>query len=192
MKLTSLFFLLFFSFAKAQQPCDFIEYMTADSTATYKTSADVMLYEKNFGKNSDYIIASLVVSESSAPMLSLQFIQKSATFTAAKCFDKSSKVFLQLDNGKGVTLYHVDKDDCGSRVPSVGNTESRVLTGYFLFAKDVYQELKKSKISLMRVRFSTDTVDYLIKNEVTSEVDGKTYRPASYFLDYFHCMSETN
>ncbi len=190
MKLSPLLFLFAFSFVKAQQPCDFVEFMAVDSTLAYKSSADVMLYENNFGKSSDYIIASLIVSKSS-PLLSLQFIDKSATFAAAKCLSKSSKVFLQLDNGKIVTLFHVDNDDCGSLVNSVGNTQSRVLTGYFLFVKDVFEELKSSKINLMRVRFATETVDYIIRTEIKSELDGKNYKPASYFLDYFHCMTET-
>jgi hypothetical protein len=67
---------------------------------------------------------------------------------------------------------------------------NRILTGYFLFRKDDFQALKESGISYIRIKFSADTEDYIMKKEFTSELDSKIYKPESYFLDYFHCIEE--
>ena len=42
--------------------------------------------------------------------------QKSKDFLKANCFDKNSKLFLQLDNGKIITLLHLDQESCGTMV----------------------------------------------------------------------------
>ena len=40
----------------------------------------------------------------------------------------------------------------------------------------------------MRVKYSTETVDYLIKPEMQSELLNDFIRPENYFIDYLHCV----
>ena len=87
----------------AQKPCDLSVNVT-DSIGNYKTTKDYLLHEKIFNGKSSYIFASLV-STDGTPALNLQFIEKSMEFIKAKCFDKNSKVYLQLINGKIIPRY---------------------------------------------------------------------------------------
>lgn len=170
----------------AQKPCD-ISVNVTDSIGNYKTTKDYLLHEKNFNGKSSYIFASLI-STDGTPALNLQFIEKSMEFIKAKCFDKNSKVYLQLINGKIITLLHIDKDDCANMVRDDKGFNNRILTGYFLFKKDGYEDLKNSPVSLMRIIFSTDTEDYILKKELKSELNGNTYEPEYYFNNYLHCI----
>ncbi|MBA4154509.1 MAG: hypothetical protein C0512_09195, partial [Flavobacterium sp.] len=64
----------------------------------------------------------------------------------------------------------------------------RVLSANFLFLKNTIEELKVSPVNLMRVKYSTETVDYLIKPEMQSELLNEFFRPENYFIDYLHCV----
>lgn len=174
----------------AQKPCDFSVNVT-DSIGNYKATKDYLLYEKNFAGNASYIFASIVISDG-LPMLNVQFIEKSNDFVKARCFDKNSRFYAQLNNGKIVTLMHLDQESCGAMVRDEKGMNNRVLTGYFMFRKEDYLELKKSAVSFIRIKFTTDTTDYILKKTLTSELDGKVYEPEHYFMDYFHCIEDLN
>jgi len=172
----------------AQKPCEFSTNVT-DSLGTYKTTKEYMIYEKNFGGNASYIFNSIVVTDGT-PMLDVQFIEKSFDFIKSKCLDKNSKLYFQLTNGRIVTLFHIDQDVCGTMIRDDKSMNNRVMTGHFMFKKDDYQYLKSSPISLMRIRFSTETVDYVIKKEFKSELNAETYEPENYFINFFHCIDD--
>ena len=87
----------------AQKPCEYTTNVT-DSIGTYKTTKEYIIAEKNFAGTSNYIFFSLAVSDG-MPLLNVQLIQKSKDFIKANCFDKDSKIFLQLNNGKVITLF---------------------------------------------------------------------------------------
>ncbi|MEN9928285.1 MAG: hypothetical protein RLZZ231_206 [Bacteroidota bacterium] len=186
MKVYSLFLLLMTQFVFSQMDCDYSTNVT-DSLGTYKSTNSFTIHEKIFGGTSSYIFFSLVKADE-MPSLNLQMIEKSNEFIKAYCFDKNSKIHFQLENGKLVTLLHIDNEDCGSSLRDEKGFNNRITTGYFLFMKDSYEELKKSPISLMRVKYTTETVDYIIRKEIKSELDAKTYRPSHYFIDYFKCV----
>ncbi|MFT3796346.1 hypothetical protein [Flavobacterium sp.] len=188
--LTFLAVLLFSGSIFAQKPCDFSVNVT-DSIGQYKVTKDYIVYEKVFAGNSSYIFNSIAISDG-LPTLNVQFIEKSSDFIKAKCLDANSKIFLQLENGKIVTLLHVAQESCGTMVRDEKGMYNRVLTGYFLFKKDDSEYLKKSPVSLMRIKFSTETVDYIIKNAIKAELNNQLYTPANYFMDYFHCINESN
>lgn len=182
---------LFFSGSTfAQKPCDF-SVNVADSIGEYKVTKDYIVYEKVFAGNSSYIFNAIAISDG-LPTLNVQFIDKSAEFIKAKCFDANSKIFLQLENGKIVTLLHIPQESCGSMVRDDKGMNNRILTGYFVFKKDDSEYLKKSPVSLMRVKFATETTDYIIKNAIKAELNKELYTPATYFMDYFHCINESN
>jgi hypothetical protein len=65
---------------------------------------------------------------------------------------------------------------------------NRVLTGYFLFPKGYTESLVASKISLMRIKFSTSTKDIILKDSFVAEMDNNTYYPENYFIDYLKCI----
>jgi hypothetical protein len=183
-------FILTFSFLSlnlfAQKPCEYSTNVT-DSIGTYKTTADYLISEKVFAGNSNYIFYSLALTDG-LPTLSVQFIQKSKDFMRVNCFDKDSRIYLQLQNGKIVTLKHIDQDNCGTMVRDDKGYDNRVKAGIFMFQKDNYEDLKISPVSIMRIKYSTDIEDYVFKKEFTAELDGKMYRPETYFIDNIRCI----
>lgn len=170
----------------AQKPCEYSTNIT-DSIGTYKSTKEYLISEKVFGGNSNYIFYSLVLTDG-LPTLNVQFIQKSKDFVKANCFDKNSKIYLQLQNGKIVTLIHIDQENCGTMVRDDKGFDNRVKTGIFMFMKDNYEDLKTSPVSLMRIKSLTDTEDYVFKKNFTAELDGKVYRPETYFIDNIRCL----
>ncbi len=185
---TLLFFITFSIFS--QKPCDFTTDVN-DSIGTYKSTKEYLVYEKNFAGKSSYIFNSLVITDG-VPSLNVQFLEKSFDFIKARCFDKNSKIYFQLNNGKIVTLIHVDQDICGTMIRDDKAMNNRLLTGNFLFMKDSFESLKESPISFMRVKYGTDTEDYIYKTELVSELVKETFQPENYFIDYFHCLETAN
>ena len=170
----------------AQKPCEYSANIT-DSIGTYKTTKEYMIYEKNFAGNFKYIFFSLA-STNGTPTLNINFIQKSKDFLKANCFDKNSKLFLQLNNGKIITLIHLDQESCGTMVRDDKGFDNRILTGSFMFLKGSMEELKNSPVNMMRIKYLTDTEDYVLKKEFQSELNNQVYEPETYFLNNIHCV----
>ena len=70
------------------------------------------------------------------------------------------------------------------------NDINRIMNGYFLFMKDSFEELKKSPVTLMRIKFADETVDYILKENLVSEIDGKSYQPEKYFMNTLRCIED--
>lgn len=119
------------------------------------------------------------------------FAQKPCEYTTnvikANCFDKDSKIFLQLNNGKVITLLHIDQENCGTVLRDDKGFDNRITPGTFMFMKDSFEELKKSPVSLMRIKFLTDVEDYILKKQFTSEMNNEVYEPETYFMQNIHC-----
>jgi hypothetical protein len=179
-----LFLLSFNSFA--QKKCEYSVNLT-DSIGTYKSTKEYMIYERNFAGNTSYIFYSLALTDG-MPTLKVQFIQKSKDFMKANCFDKNSKLFLQLDNGKIITLLHIDQEDCGSMIRDDKGFDNRVVAGQFMFMKGTFEELMSSRVSMMRIKSLTDTEDYILSKEFKSELDNLVYEPETYFINNLHCV----
>ena len=97
MKQLFILFISFFTFiANAQKPCDYSTNVT-DSIGKYKSTRDYIVHERNFGNTSSYLFFSLVLTDQT-PTLNIQMIQKSKDFIKATCFDKNSRLFVQLLN----------------------------------------------------------------------------------------------
>jgi hypothetical protein len=160
-----------------------------DSTYIKKT-VEVLVHERVFGNNKEMIFFSLLVSDG-VPMLGFQQIQKSTEFIPAICFDKNSKIIFQLVNGKIITLINSSQENCSSlSYDAETKSNIKVMTNYFLFLKDNYDELLKSPISLMRISFVGERKDIAIKNKIDSELLKSSSTPATYFIDYLHCVEE--
>lgn len=160
-----------------------------DSIGTYKVTKEFMVYEKKFAGNSSYIFYSLALTDGT-PTLNLQLIRKSKDFMRANCFDKNSKLFLQLNNGKIVTLLHIDKESCGSLLRDTEGFDNRVLAGIFMFVKGSIEDLKSSPVNLMRIKYLTDIEDYVMQKELKSEMNNQVYHPETYFMDNLRCIDK--
>jgi hypothetical protein len=180
----TLFFLSITSFA--QKPCDYSVNIT-DSIGTYKSTKEYMICEKNFADTSSYIFFSLAVTDG-LPTLNVQMIQKSKSFLKANCFDKNSKLYLQLNNGKIITLIHLNQEDCGTMLRDDKGFDNRIMTGSFMFIKDSFEDLKNSPVSMMRIKYLTDTEDYVLKKEFKSELNNEIYEPETYFIKNLYCV----
>ncbi|KRD12539.1 hypothetical protein ASE21_01100 [Flavobacterium sp. Root901] len=180
----TLFLLTFTAFA--QKPCEYSANVT-DSIGTYKVTNEYLISEKNFGGTFSYVFFSLAQTDG-LPTLNLQLIQKSKDFLKANCFDKNSKVYLQLENGKIVTLLHINQENCGTLIRDDKGFDNRVNTGIFMFMKDNYEDLKTSPVLIMRIKYLTDIEDYIVKRELVSELNGKTYQPNTYFMQNIRCV----
>jgi hypothetical protein len=170
----------------AQKPCEYSVNVT-DSIGTYKATKEYMIYEKVFAGNTNYIFYSLALTDG-LPTLNLQLIRKSKEFLKANCFDKESKLFLQLNNGKVITLLHIDQEDCGTMLRDDKGFDNRILTGTFLFMKGSLDDLKNSPVNMLRIKYLTDIEDYVVKKEFQSELDNQIYEPDTYFINYLHCI----
>lgn len=182
--LTTLFFLSLSAFA--QTPCDYATNVT-DSIGTYKITKEYLISEKVFAGTSSYIFYTLSLTDG-LPTLNVQLIQKSKSFIKANCFNKNSKLFLQLNNGKVITLVHTDLEYCGSMIRDENGFDNRVIVGNFMFMKGTMEDLKSSPLSLMRIKYLSDTEDYIIKKELVSELNGKVYNPETYFINNLRCI----
>ena len=169
----------------AQKECEYNSNIT-DSIGFYKSTKEYLVQEKIFGGSQNSIYFSLINSDGLLS-LNVQTIQKSHDFIPAKCFDKSSKIYFQLSNGKIITLLSIGNESCGNAINNNGENV-RVLGNYFLFTKGSFEEIKSSPISLMRIKYSSETIDYVFKSELTSEIDKTTYYPENYFINYLRCI----
>ena len=170
----------------AQKPCE-IDTNITDSLGTYKSTKQFIIFERSFAGNSTDILFSLT-SNNGILGLETQILRRSSGFIKANCFDANSRIYLQLNNGKIVTLLFVGNETCGTLIRNENSPASRIMSGSFVFSKDNYEDLKVSPVTFMRVKFAGETVDYPFKTEFTAELDKKTYQPESYFINYLECV----
>ena len=170
----------------SQKPCEY-SVNVKDSLGIYKETKSAIIHEHVFGGTSNYVFFSLALTNE-MPTLTVQILQKSKDFIKVNCFDKNSKIFLQLDNGKIITLIATNQENCGAPVKDDLGFNNRILSGTFMFLKGTLEDLQNSPVSSMRIKFTTEALDYIFKKEFVSEMDGKTYSPGSYFIDYLSCV----
>ena len=75
---------------------------------------------------------------------------------------------MQLNNGKIVTLLFAGVETCGTLVRNDKNENTRILTGSFVFSKENFEELKTSPVTFMRIKYSSEIIDYPFKTELIS------------------------
>lgn len=181
--------LLFISvFAIAQtKDCDYDIEEKTDSTSL-KVLPQKLMHEKIFGSSSDYLFFSLV-NEDEVPILNMQLLQKSNDFIPTYCLNKSSKIFIQLDNGKIISLVNAFEENCSDlNYDATTKNNIRILNAFFYFTKTNYEELKNSPIALMRIQFAGETKDFVLKAELESETLKTKSNPARYFMEYLKCV----
>ena len=172
--------------AFSQKPCE-IETNITDSLGTYKSTKQFIIFERSFAGNATDIFFSLS-SNNGVLSLEPQILKRSTAFVKADCFDANSRIYLQLNNGKIVTLLYVGNDTCGTLIQNENSPNSRIITGSFVFSKENYEDLKVSPVTFMRIKFAGETIDYPFRSEFTAELDKKTYQPEYYFINYLKCV----
>ncbi|OYQ43640.1 hypothetical protein CHU92_03165 [Flavobacterium cyanobacteriorum] len=172
---------------RAQGDCKFTTVSNTEGNE-YKSTAEYLMYEKVFAGSSAFVFFSLSVTEG-IPVLNFQLLHKSQDFPKAYCLDKASRIYLQLTNGKIITLISVGQEQCASLMyDSESKSNMRILSGMFLFGKGSMEELEKYPVTLMRVKYSTETVDYTIRKEIQSETVSGKFFPENYFVNYLKCI----
>jgi hypothetical protein len=170
----------------AQKPCE-IDANVTDSLGTYKATKQHLVYERNFAGNATHLFFALSTTNG-VLAVEAQLLQRSQDFLKASCFDAASKIYLQLNNGKIITLLYSGNGGCGSLVRSDDKTNNRILSGTFVFTKDNFEELKSSPVTYIRIKFAGETVDYPFKTSFISELDNQKYEPERYFIDFIGCV----
>lgn len=188
MKKYLLTLVLFPLLAAAQnKDCQYEVEEKTDSTSL-KVLKEVLIDEKIFGNTNEYLFFSLLNNDG-VPMLEIQVLQKSKDFIPTKCINPSSKIILQLKNGKIVTLIANTEESCSVlNYDSKDQNNIRILTGFFFFGKTNYEELKNSPIMLMRIQFAGDSKDYVVKNELSSETLQTKSKPDVFFMNNIKCI----
>ena len=184
-----LFLIVIFLFSlniTAQKPCEF-SVNVKDSIGIYKETKSAIVHEFIFGNTSKYVFFALALTDE-MPSLTVQILQKSKDFLKANCFDVNSKIFLQLNNGKIITLLHIDQESCGTLIRDDKGFDNRILTGTFMFLKGSMEELKNSPVNMMRIKYLTDMEDYVVKKEFQSELNNHVYEPETFFMNNLHCV----
>lgn len=83
---------------------------------------------------------------------------------------------------------HTNMEYCGSMIRDEKGFDNRVIVGNFMFMKGTMEDLKSSSLSLMRIKYLSDIEDYIIKKELVSELNGKTYQPETFFIKNLKCI----
>lgn len=170
----------------AQKPCE-IDNDITDSLGTYKSTKQYIIFERSFADNSTTIFFSLT-NNNGALGIEIQQLSSSFDFVKAVCLDTNSRIYLQLNNGKIVTLLYSGNDTCGTLIRNDKNKNTRIVSGTYLFAKENYEDLKISPVTFMRVQYAGETIDYPFKTEFVAEMNKITYQPESYFIYYLECI----
>ena len=170
----------------AQKPCE-VDTNINDSIGTYKSTKQYMIFERSFAGNSTNIFFALT-NTNDILGVEAQVLQRSDDFIKASCFDTSSRIYIQLQNGKIVSLIQAGPDSCGTFIRDDKNGNNRILTGTFIFSKNNYEDLKVSPVTFMRIQFAGVTVDYPFKTGFVSELDNTMYEPETYFINYIKCI----
>ncbi|MFP9098710.1 hypothetical protein ACLI09_06625 [Flavobacterium sp. RHBU_24] len=153
-----------------------------------KSLPEYLMYEKVFAGTSQFLFFSLSISRG-MPLVNMELLSKSKDFAKAYCIDKASKIYIQLANGKIISLISATEEQCSGLMYDANEKNNiRILTGVFLFPVGSIEELEKSPISFIRVKYTTESVDYSIKRELNSETMKKAYNPERYFMDYLKCI----
>lgn len=188
MKNTFILFLFISGIVAAQKTdCAYDLSEKTDSTSL-RVLPQKLMHEKIFGSSKDYLFFSLI-NENGIPMVQVQYLQKSQDFIPTNCLSKNSKIILQLDNGKIVTLINAFDENCSDlNFDGTTNSNIRILNAFFYFTKNNYEALKESPVALLRIQFAGGSNDYVLKTGLLSETLQTQSNPATYFMDYLKCV----
>lgn len=159
-----------------------IDFEVKNDSVNVKKTKEYLMEERHFGNRKEVLNFSLV-NDNGTLFLYFQLIEANSELIPVKCFDSKSKIFVQLQNGKIITL--ISTSDICSQLVMIpdSNQYTRVLSQYFMFAKTNFEELKNSPISMIRVQYGSERKDYVPKKSLISEFTKLEYSPENFFLN---------
>lgn len=186
-KLTVLLLLTNLSFSQ-EKACDF-EYEIATDTSSTRVLKDRIIDESIYGNTTSFLTFKLFEVDGVLG-INFQYLQKSKDFLSAICIDKNTKIFLDLSNGKQVKLINsIATETCNElQYDAINKNNVRVLNGFFYFTPENFQDLKTSKVYLIKITATTGDVNFVVKPELNSEIYKEKSTPDTYFIDYLKCL----
>ncbi len=161
---------------------------TKNEVVQLKMTREYLIHEKLFMDNGEFIFFSIASTED-VPMLVVYIYQRNNYFTKPLCFDYKSRIYFQLNNGDYITLVNSGDETCGPlEIDKNTRKHIRKLTGNFIFTKDAYEKLLQSGISLMRIKYSREVVDYFVQKELHSQVYRGNFEPENFFIKHAECI----
>lgn len=186
-KLATFFLLTNLSFSQ-DKACDF-EIDIATDTSSTRVLKDKIIDESIFGNTTSFLTFKMFEVDGVLGV-NFQYLQKSKDFLSPICIDKTTKIILDLSNGKQVKLVNsADTETCNElQYDAINKNNIRVLTGFFYFAPENFQDLKTEKVYLIKITATTGDVNFVIKPELNSEIYKEKSTPDTYFIDYLKCL----
>lgn len=187
LKLAALLLFTHFSFAQ-DKTCEF-EIDIATDTSSSRVLKDKIIDESVFGNTTSFLTFKLFEVDGFLG-LNFQYLQKSKDFLTPICIDKNTKIYLELSNGKQVKLVNsTDIETCNDlQYDEINKNNLRILSGFFYFTPENFQDLKTEKVYLIKITANTGDVDFVIKPELNSEIYKTKSTPDTYFMDYLKCL----
>lgn len=187
LKITTFLLLVQFSYSQ-EKPCEY-ELDIATDTSSTRVLKDKIIDESVFGKTTSFLTFKLFNVDGFIG-LNFQYLQKSKDFLTPICIDKNSKIFLEMANGKQVKLINsLDTETCNDlQYDAVEKNNLRILSGFFYFTPENFEDLKTSKVYLIKIEAATGDLNFVIKPELKSEIYKDTSNPDTYFMNNLNCL----
>lgn len=186
-KLTALLLFTNLSFAQVK-PCDF-EINVATDTSSTKVLKDKIIDESIFGNTTSFLTFKLFEVDGILGV-NFQYLQKSKDILTPICIDKNTKILLDLSNGKQVKMINsTELETCNElQYDAISKNNVRILSGFFYFTPENFQDLKTEKVYLIKITANTGDVNFVIKPELNSEIYNEKSTPDTFFIDYLKCL----
>lgn len=186
-KLTALLLFTNLSFTQVK-PCDF-EINVATDTSSTKVLKDKIIDESIFGNTTSFLTFKLFEVDGILGV-NFQYLQKSKDILTPICIDKNTKILLDLSNGKQVKMINsTELETCNElQYDAISKNNVRVLSGFFYFTPENFQDLKTEKVYLIKITANTGDVNFVIKPELNSEIYNEKSTPDTFFIDYLKCL----
>jgi hypothetical protein len=187
LKLATFLFLINLSFSQ-DKACDFEIDMVSDTSST-RVLKDKIIDESIFGNTTSFLTFKLFEVDGFLGV-NFQYLQKSKDFLSPICIDKNTNIYLELSNGKQVKLINsADTEVCNDlQYDEINKNNLRILSGFFYFTPENFQDLKTEKVYLIKITANTGDVNFVIKPELNSEIYKEKSTPDTYFIDYLKCL----
>lgn len=187
LKIAALLLFTHFSFAQ-DKSCDFEIDVVTDTSST-RVLKDKIIDENIFGNTTSFLTFKLFAVDGVLG-LNFQYLQKSKDILSPICMDVNTKMVLELSNGKQVKLVNSNNGEtCNDlQYDDINKNNVRVLSGFFYFSPENFQDLKTEKVFLIKITAVTGDVDFVIKPELNSEIYKTKSTPDTYFMDFLKCL----
>jgi hypothetical protein len=187
LKLTALLLFINFSFSQ-DKICDFETNIVTDTSST-RVLTDEIIDESIFGNTTSFLTFKMFEVDGILG-LNFQYLQKSKDILMPICIDKNTKIILELSNGKQVKLINsTELEACNDiQYDAINKNNVRVLTGFFYFTPENFQDLKTEKVFLIKIAAITGDVNFIIKPQLNSEIYKTKSTPDTYFIENLKCL----